>query len=166
MKRKFMEIYWGKEGQGNVSREKWLLSVPSLVRLARRSELAIFTGRTFRELDYTLVRNKVKEFFKAIVTVEDVTRPKPDPEGLIKILGDRDPATALYLGDIIDDALSALSAGVAFVGVLSETESQREERAALLMNRGARAIISNINELESFLRGDVSATVPGNALSY
>ena len=54
VKSKFVELYWGREGSGNVSREKWLLSSAQLRRLAKRAELAIFTGRTRKELDHTL----------------------------------------------------------------------------------------------------------------
>src|ERR1700685_981349 len=104
VKRKFVELYWGKNGKGNVAREKWLLPRAALRRLASRAELALFTGRVHAEADYTLDRCRVREFFHSIVTVEDVTRPKPDPEGLLKILRGRDPAKALYLGDNVDDA--------------------------------------------------------------
>jgi HAD superfamily phosphatase len=153
VKRKFVEIYWGPngDGSGNVSREQWLLPIPALKRLIQNSELAIFTGRTHRELDYTLAHCQVAEFFKTIVTVEDVVRPKPNPEGLFKILAGRDPSTALYIGDIIDDALSAAEARVRFVGVLPEEESKREERAASMIERGAIGILKHIRELERLL---------------
>ena len=41
------------------------------------------------------------------------------PEGLHKILAGRDPATALYLGDNIDDALAARAAGVPFMAIIA-----------------------------------------------
>ena len=73
VKRKFVEIYWGKNGKrGNVRREKWLLSRASLRRLAKNAELALFTGRVWDELDYTLDRCKTRNFFRQIVTAEDV----------------------------------------------------------------------------------------------
>jgi HAD superfamily hydrolase (TIGR01548 family) len=117
VKRKFVEIYWGKNGRGNASREKWLLARASLRRLSKIAELAIFTGRIRRELDYTLDRWKVREYFQRIVTVENVVDPKPDPEGLLKILAGRAPSSALYIGDNVDDALAARSVRMPFVGV-------------------------------------------------
>ena len=151
VKQKFVELYWGKNGEGNVSREQWLLPIPTLKRLAQKSELAIFTGRTHRELDYTLDHAQVREFFTTIITVEDVTHPKPNPEGLFKILRGRNPASALYIGDIIDDALSAAAANIRFLGVLPPEESKREERAASMIESGAVSILNNIRQLEDVL---------------
>ena len=107
VKRKFVELYWGAHQKGNVAREKWLLPRPQLKRLAAISELAIFTGRVWEELNYTLDRSKVREYFPHIVTAEDVKQGKPHPEGLLKILNGRSPSSALYVGDNVDDALAA-----------------------------------------------------------
>jgi HAD superfamily hydrolase (TIGR01548 family) len=152
VKRKFVELYWGKNGKGNVAREKWLLPRTSLRRLASRSELALFTGRVRAEADYTLDRCRVREFFRHIVTVEDVQRPKPDPEGLLKILNGRDPAKALYLGDNVDDALASRAAQIPFLGILPRNSEARRTRSALLTKHGARAILDDVKELEAWLR--------------
>jgi HAD superfamily hydrolase (TIGR01548 family) len=151
VKRKFVEIYWGKDGKGNVSAEKWLLPHACLRRLARRAELSIFTGRIRKELDYTLDRWKVRQFFHHIVTVENVRHPKPDPEGLLKILSGRDRSLALYLGDNVDDALAARSARMPFVGVLPLRSEERRQRGTRLRKLGAQTILSEISELEKWL---------------
>lgn len=151
VKAKFVELYWGDNGKGNVLREKWLLPRPMLRRLAKQSQLALFTGRTRKELDYTLDLCKVRSFFPHIVTVEDVARPKPDPEGLLKILGTRDPTRALYIGDSVDDALAAQSARIPFLGVLFGRGTARRERARLLQERGALAVMDSAGSVESWL---------------
>jgi pyrophosphatase PpaX len=152
VKKKFVELYWGESGKGgNVDYEKWLLPRASLRRLAKRAELALFTGRVRMETDYTLDRCRVGEFFRQIVTVEDVAKPKPDPEGLLKILGGRDPAKALYLGDNVDDALAAQSAKIPFVGILPQSADARRARRALLTKHGALAVLSDVKDLESRL---------------
>jgi len=51
----------------------------------------------------------------------DDAEKKPDPEGLRIILAGRDPGSALYLGDNIDDALAAKAAGVPFMGILPKS---------------------------------------------
>lgn len=158
VKRKFVEIYWGANGKGNVAREKWLLPRAGLRRLAKRSELAIFTGRVRKELDYTLDRCKVREYFSRIVTLEDVAAPKPDPEGLLKILGGRDPLRALYVGDNVDDALAARNAGVPFAGLLAPRTEGHQERSALLRKLGAQIVLRQITALESWL--EKSGTAP------
>jgi HAD superfamily phosphatase len=151
VKSKFLELYWGKNGKGNVSREKWLLPRATLRRLANRAELALFTGRVRAEADYTLDRCRVREFFQTIVTVEDVRRPKPDREGLLKILKRRSPAKALYLGDNVDDALSSRAARIPFLGVLARNSDARRTRGDLLTKHGAQAILGDVRELEAWL---------------
>lgn len=150
VKAKFIELYWGTNGdRGNVKREKWLLPRPQLRRLAARFELAIFTGRVRKELDYTLDRCRVHEFFGRIVTAEDVAKPKPDPEGLRAILNGRDPARGVYVGDNVDDALAAQAAGIPFIGIVSPEIERSRTRAALLRKLGASAILKSVRELES-----------------
>jgi HAD superfamily hydrolase (TIGR01548 family) len=161
VKRKFVEIYWGENGEGNVSREKWLLPRASLRRLARRAELALFTGRVRQETDYTLDRLRVREFFRHIVTVEDVKRPKPDPEGLLKILNGRKPSRALYLGDNIDDALAARAAQIPFIGILPQDSKARRARRETLGKLGARAILRDVMELEAWLKKAFPPAVNG-----
>ena len=146
-----MEIYWGKNGKGNVSAERWLLPRATLRRLAGIAELSIFTGRVQREMDYTLDRWKVREFFEHIVTVEKVRHHKPHPEGLLKILAGRDPAQALYVGDNVDDALAAREARMPFLGVLPRHSEERRQRGARLRKLGAEQILGQINELERWL---------------
>jgi HAD superfamily hydrolase (TIGR01548 family) len=153
VKQKFVELYWGKNGDGNVTREKWLLARPALRRLAKEADLAVFTGRVWQEMNYTLDRCKTRDFFSKIVTAEDVSRPKPDPEGLFKILNGRPPGKAVYLGDNVDDALAAKAAGVPFVGILRRRSDERRERIATLKELGALAILGDVNELERWLKG-------------
>jgi len=153
VKSKFVELYWGKNGEeGYVNGEKWLLPRPALKRLAARSELALFTGRVRQETEYTLDRCRVREFFHHIVTVEDVARPKPDAEGLRKILGRRDPETAIYLGDNVDDALASKVAQIPFVAVLPRNSEARKKRGRQLLHGGALVMLDSVNDLEKWLR--------------
>jgi HAD superfamily hydrolase (TIGR01548 family) len=151
VKRQFERFYWGKNGAGNVARERWLLRRPLLGRWAGLAELAIFTGRNRRELAHTLERFGVAHCFRRVVTVDDVKRPKPDPEGLLRILDGGDPAKALYLGDHIDDALAARRSGMTFIGVLPRNSHARRLRTERLRSAGAKIILGNVNELEKCL---------------
>jgi len=152
VKSKFVELYWGRNGQrGFVEGEKWLLPKAALRRLSERAELALFTGRVRQETDYTLDRCRVREFFHHIVTVEDVARPKPDAEGLLKILAGRPPRRAIYLGDNVDDAAASQAAGIPFVGVLARNSEARRKRGPQLSAAGALTILDNVRELETWL---------------
>jgi HAD superfamily phosphatase len=149
VKREFQKIYWGTNGKrGNVWRERWLVPRRRLERWARRADLALFTGRTRRELRHTLERFGVSDLFPRIVTMDDVRNLKPHPEGLLRLLNGADPRSAIYLGDVLDDALAARRAGVPFLGVLARGSEAHRVRAAQLRRHGSRAILHSTNDLE------------------
>jgi HAD superfamily phosphatase len=151
VKKQFESLHWADGGRGNVAGERWMLSRRQLSRLSRRAMLAIFTGRTRRELNHTLDRFGTRRYFSAVVTVEGISKPKPDPEGLLKILDGLPASKAIYLGDNVDDALAAQDAGVAFVGVLPRGSMERRVRAARLRALGALTILGEVTEIEKWL---------------
>ena len=81
----------------------------------------------------------------------DDARKKPHPDGLHMILDGRDPATALYLGDNIDDALAARDAGVPFLAIIARDEHRLRERAARFRELGALALLPRATELNRIL---------------
>jgi phosphoglycolate phosphatase-like HAD superfamily hydrolase len=125
--------------------------MPNLRRLAKKAELAIFTGRTRRELEPTLGRFGVEKYFRRIVTQNDIAKLKPHPEGLLKILDGRDPDRALYVGDNVDDAKAAKRAGIVFAGVLPPRALARRVCAARLKEHGAKVILRNVAAVEELL---------------
>lgn len=151
VKKQFETFYWADGKRGNVGRERWLLPAKQLKKLSSRASLAIFTGRTRAELAHTLERFKVRRYFSSIVTVESISKPKPDPEGLLQILDGLPASKAIYLGDNVDDALAAQAASMAFVGVLPRRSVERRVRAARLRALAARTILSDVTELEKWL---------------
>ncbi|MGD0840521.1 MAG: HAD family hydrolase [Candidatus Acidiferrales bacterium] len=153
VRRQSNKFYWGEKGRpGNVTRERWLVPRRRLEKWKRRAELGIFTGRTREELDYTLDRLKLKSYFTRIVTMDDLRKQKPDPEGLLRLLGKLDPRRAVYLGDNVDDALSSKRARVPFFGVLPSggTPKARRTRTGLLRKLGAIRVLDCVNELEKY----------------
>jgi len=87
----------------------------------------------------------------AKVTMDDVAKMKPHPEGLYNILRKRDPASALYLGDNVDDALAARDAGVPFAAIISRSEHHYHERAALFRKLGAIALLPRATDVNKLL---------------
>lgn len=151
VKRVFQKIYWGTNGaRGNVWRERWLVPPGRLARWAQRAELALFTGRTRRELRHTLEHFGVAKLFPRVVTMDDVEHLKPHPEGLLRLLDGTNPSEALYLGDNLDDALASKRARVPFLGVLRHGSEAHRVRAAQLRRQGARIILHSTNELEKY----------------
>ncbi|MCL5287374.1 MAG: HAD family hydrolase [Acidobacteria bacterium] len=151
VKQQFQKFYWGTNGRGNVALEKWLVTAATLRRLARRAELAVFTGRTRHELSHTFERADAARYFKSIITLDDVQGSKPNPEGLLKILSGREPSTALYLGDNVDDALAAKAAGVPFAGVLPRGSAARRVLGPKLRESGARTILHRAADVLDWL---------------
>jgi HAD superfamily phosphatase len=148
----FEKFYWGTDRKpGNVRNEKIIVTPRQIERWARRCELNLFTGRTRREFSFTFRRWPATKHFRSVVTMDDAKR-KPDPEGLRKILDGRDPATALYLGDNIDDALAARDAGVPFMAVIARGEHRYRPRAARFRELGALALLPRATALNGWLR--------------
>ena len=151
VKSQFMKFYWGEGAPGNVEREEWLVPARLLKKWSKRAELALFTGRTRKELSYTLDRLKMEKYFKQIVTMDDIKNLKPHPDGLFRILNGRDPSRALYLGDNIDDALASQRAQVPFLGVLPRGSHARKMRGHVLRELGALSILHEASELDGWL---------------
>jgi HAD superfamily phosphatase len=149
----FARFYWGQNGQpGNVDREKIIVSPQQIAKWAQRFELNLFTGRNREEYVYTFASWPGTRHFKTVVTVDDVVRMKPHPEGLHKILAGRDPAKALYLGDNIDDALAAREAGVPFAAIIAAGEHHYRHRAAKFRELGAIALLPKATSLNGLLK--------------
>ena len=157
----FEKVYWGTGGKpGNVRNERFVIAPGQIEKWARRFELNLFTGRTRKEFAYTFNRWPAAKHFRRIVTMDDVKNRKPDPEGLLKILGKRDRGTALYVGDNVDDALAARAAGVAFVAILPRGSLRYRKNAVRFRELGALAILPKITALNGWLaarRGNSSA---------
>jgi len=148
----FEKFYWGSDGKpGNVRNEKLIVTPRQIERLARRFELNLFTGRTRKEFSFTFERWPATKHFRTIITMDDAKR-KPHPEGLEKILGGRDPQTALYLGDNIDDALAARDASVPFMAIIAPGKHQYRLRAARFRELGAIALLARVTGLFRVLK--------------
>jgi HAD superfamily hydrolase (TIGR01548 family) len=148
----FSAFYWGTPDRpGNVRNEKHIVSPKQIERWAKSYELNLFTGRTRQEFTFTFSKWPGTKHFRSVITMDDVEEMKPNPEGLHKILGKRDPATALYLGDNIDDALAARDAGVPFMAIIAPGEHGYRARAARFRELGAVALLPRARELAAFL---------------
>jgi HAD superfamily hydrolase (TIGR01548 family) len=149
----FNRVFMGENADGLILRERWMPKPGLLERLAQRATLAIFTGRAKYELDATFGRYAPGIRFDPVVTDDSVARPKPAPDGL-ELIQQHHPGKRLwYLGDTVDDARSAQAAGVTFLGVSFPQNPRHQEIAESLRALGARAVLSDINELEGLLNG-------------
>lgn len=144
----FQRFFFGTdEVEGLILCETWIPEAGLLERLVTHHALAIFTGRTRDELRPTLRRFAPTIEWSITVTEEDVANSKPAPDGLLAIAAAHPESELIYVGDNVDDARSARSAGVRFIGV-SDVD---EELAVLLRADGAEAVVASVNQLEELL---------------
>lgn len=147
----FWAIFFGNQGDGLIRREKWIPADGLLERLSATHSLAIYTGRIQAEVGVTLKRFADSIDFAAIITSDEVANGKPAPDGL-ELIQKRFPAARLlYVGDTVDDARCARSAGVPFIGIAASDNPLHEELAALLRAEGALAVIEDVNQMEGVL---------------
>ncbi|HYL62507.1 MAG TPA: HAD-IA family hydrolase [Candidatus Methylomirabilis sp.] len=148
----FQQFYWGKNSAlGNVRKEKFFVRAAQIERWARRFEIDLFTGRTRNEFAYTFDTWRAARHFRTVITMDDVKRKKPHPDGLLKILKRRNRATAVYLGDNVDDALAARAAGVPFVAIVPPDAFEKRKREARFRQLGALALLPHISALDDWL---------------
>ncbi len=147
----FNLIFFGTNGDGLIQKEQWMPKAGMLERLAQKATLAIFTGRAKYEADATLERYASGIVFDPLITDESVANPKPAPDGLHLIQARYPGKHIWYLGDTVDDARSAQSARVPFIGVSMPHNARHEEITRSLKDLGAMRVLADINELEGML---------------
>ncbi len=147
----FQQIYKGKNHNGLIQNEQWMIPGETLVKVARYFKTGIVTGRPRAEAMYTLKHFDMLSFFPVIIVMEDVPpgQGKPDPLGIRLALEKLEAAGGWYLGDTIDDMLAAKGAGLIPVGVVHNcspgnpqmpTHCQPE---AILRQAGALEVITD-----------------------
>ena len=147
----FQNIFHGDGTNGLILRERWLARDGALDRLGERFQLAVFSGRLCWEVEITLKRFAPHLAFSPIVGVDSVGRPKPHPEGLLKVLDLAAGGEVWYVGDTVDDARCAKAAEVPFVGIAAPANPRHGELVELFRAEGARAVLDDINGLENVL---------------
>lgn len=118
---------WFQEKVGDTQAEKTVL-LPGAEELLRALcgagvKVGVVTSKRGTTLGKILKRYRLLELMSYTVGGENVSHPKPDPEGLnggIAALG-VSPADVLYCGDTVIDAETARRAGVDFAAVLNGT---------------------------------------------
>lgn len=143
----FQKIFHGDGTNGLILRERWLAGNGLLERLAKTHMLGIFTGRLHWEAKLTLDRF-TRVNFAGIVGADDVTRPKPHPEGLQRLISSIEHRRGWYVGDTVDDARAASAAGISFIGIAEPSNPRYFELAGLLRQEHAVTVLDDVQSLE------------------
>lgn len=113
--------------------------------------LGIVSTKYRRRIREVLARDGLLDVFDVIVGGEDVSRLKPNPEGLRAALGRLRSEHVLYVGDSVTDARAAKAASLPFVAVLTGTTP----RDAFLPY-SPHAVLRDVGELPELLNGHTS----------
>ncbi|MDD3853777.1 MAG: HAD family hydrolase [Syntrophomonadaceae bacterium] len=125
--------------------------VPDLLRHLKDKSmtLGIATSGQSKELIIELLtRRKVYDLISAIVSREEVPKPKPSPMSILECLRrlDAPPEKSVYVGDSIVDIRASKAAGIRSVAVLSGAGNYD-----ILFREGPDYIIPNACELPALL---------------
>jgi phosphoglycolate phosphatase-like HAD superfamily hydrolase len=180
-KRIFQEVYLGRNlfietygeepifhrDEGYIGRERMIPSPAELDELASSHILSIATGRPAVEARYALDRFGIGHRFTTVVSEDDVVEAekhtdkslrKPNPFSLNLCAarsGCGEADRRYYVGDMPDDMVAALGAGMAALGFVNyesgEGEKETKEHRAVLRNKGAEAVFGSFRELIAYL---------------
>ena len=123
--------------------------VPEVIRtLAERCRLGIATTRKADGAIHILRSIGMLELFGIVIGLDEVSRPKPDPEPVLLALRHLQvsAAEALMVGDTPDDMMAGLLAGAVPVGVTTGAHDAERLDAA-----GARHVIASLHEIEALV---------------
>jgi phosphoglycolate phosphatase-like HAD superfamily hydrolase len=116
--------------------------------LAARFKLAVVTSRSSRGAWDILEYFSLDALFETVVGVDEVTKPKPDPEPVISALSQIgvDHENAFLVGDTVQDMEAAVAAGVAAVGVATGSHPAED-----LLTAGAVTVLEEFSQLAGLM---------------
>jgi len=142
----FQNLFHGNGTDGLMLREQWVARPGVLESLDEQFRFALFTGRPKWEAELTLKRFAPNLVFDPIIGMDEVRNHKPAPDGLLQIR--KRCREFFYVGDTVDDARCAKSAGVRFIGVAAPSNPLYLDLVFLFQAENAFAIVDDINNLE------------------
>lgn len=112
-------------------------------------KLGIMTGKARRSLDISLKALQMDNRFERVVTGDDVIKPKPHPEGVVKVLSMLNVKSdnALFIGDSDADIEAGIRANVQTAGVQWLPEYQTSEFTA-----EPDAVFKTVSDIFNFLQ--------------
>ncbi|MFP3985225.1 MAG: HAD family hydrolase [Candidatus Bathyarchaeia archaeon] len=110
----------------------------------RGFKLAVFTINSKKSTEFILDKFRLRQFFDAVVTRDDVADVKPDPSHLAAALEavNVDADEAIVVGDNVVDIKSAKALNTTAVGIISKSEISEK-----LSHAGAMQVITSITDL-------------------
>lgn len=111
--------------------------------------LAIATSSRNRYLDFILDGLSIRKYFKVIVTAQDITKGKPDPEIYLKTANQLniDAKDCIVFEDTISGIKSAKAAGMKVIGVATTHSKEELESANSVIHSFTEVSLEMLNAL-------------------
>ncbi len=122
--------------------------IEELIRyLTQKFDLAILTSSKRDEITESLEKYGILNYFKAILTMDEIKNPKPNPEGIRKSIQQLNclPENVLYIGDSASDILTAKAAKVPSIAISNGLISRQD-----LIEYGPNLVCDHITDLTQF----------------
>jgi beta-phosphoglucomutase len=126
---------------------------------AERVQLAITSGAFRREIEHVLSASGVRDYFRVVVSIDDVTKGKPDPEGFRRALAQLnaltgsnrpiEPWQAVAVEDATGGAQAARAAGMRVAAIRGPGYDPASGYADVLIERLDRASLDSMLALGS-----------------
>lgn len=130
--------------------------VEELVRTLHQQQMVLGVVSSRRRLPLVegLRGTGIRSLFREVVGLEDVSRPKPDPEGLLLICHrlQVSPAQAVYIGDRAVDMEAAQAAGMLSWRAVWGQDGAGAPRGGVLLRRPAD-VLRRLDGLRREVRG-------------
>jgi pyrophosphatase PpaX len=124
-----------------LERVKLVEPMPGVYEMLKnlKAKKAIFTSASRRLCDAMLKNCYLNGYFDFVVAGDDVSKPKPDPEGLYMISDKLDEDNIVYVGNSEKDLLAAKKFGATFILFSKDerTELMADYTASTLKEVGA-----------------------------
>lgn len=114
---------------------------------------AILTNNGRPAVDRIVQQISLESHFDIIQTRHESPKPKPDPDGLLKVIKDLGltPSEVIYVGDAMIDAVASKRAGIEFWGVATG-----ETKVSTLHEQGASMVFVSMESMLDALRDRIA----------
>ena len=139
----FFDHYVSKADEVMLAHTSFLPGAARVLRALRDSgyRTGVVTTKYRHRVEDALERDGLRAFVDVVVGFDDVARPKPAPDGLLRAAGSLRIPTGdcVYVGDSEVDAIAAEGAGMGFVAVLTGTTGEE-----VFARHPARAVLRGV----------------------
>jgi histidinol-phosphate aminotransferase len=135
---KFDDIYLNE----TIKNEKLIVDLELLKIFSQKYNIGIITGRPRRDAEITIKKFGFDKFFSNVITMDE---EKDKSIAIRNLMKKFESINAVYIGDTIDDIISANKANINSIGIKPIISSKNLPK--LLKKIGAKFVLNNINEL-------------------